>query len=92
MEQDRVACLMVSCDLFILFGNNLAPFFSSDPHLYKSPVNIILTDKTAVFSCRKDCCLIHQVFQIRACKAGGRLSYPVQIHVLSQGLFLGMNL
>ena len=92
MEEDSMARLMVGCDLLILFGNDLAPLLSADPYLHKGAVDIILTDKTAVLPCGENGCLVHQVFQIRSRKTGGRLSNPVQIHVLAERLFLGVHL
>ena len=69
MEQDGVACLMVSRYLLILLGYYLASLLSTDSHLDEGPVDIALLDEPAVIPGGYNGRLIHQVFQVSSCEA-----------------------
>ena len=83
MEQDRMACLMVSSDLLVFLRDHTALLLSTDANLYKCLVNICLADKAAVVSCGNDCCLIHQVFQICTCKSSCCLGYSAKVYIFT---------
>ena len=83
MEQDRMTGFVISGDLLVFFRNHTALLLSTNANLYKCLVNICLTDKTAVISCRDDRSLVHQVFQICACKTGSCLCYSVKVYIFT---------
>ena len=92
VEQNRVTGLVVSRDLLILLGDHLAALLRADAHLHKGPVDIGLADKPASLPGGQDGRLVHQVLQVRARESGGGLRNPAQVHILAQGLILGVHL
>ena len=90
MEQDRMPCFVVCCDLSFLRRNNTALLFCADPHFDKCPLDIFLLDKVSVILCRNDRSFIQKIFQIRSGKACCCLCDLLQIHIFRKRFILGM--
>ena len=92
MEQDCMACLMISGDPFLLLGDHLALFLCTDANLDKGILNIFLANKYMTFSGCSNSRLIHQVLKICTCKASCSLSDLFQVYILAKRFILGMNM
>ena len=58
MEQDRVACLMVSRDLLLFLGDHLALLLRTDSDLHECLIDISLENIAAGLLCSENCRLI----------------------------------
>ena len=92
MEQNRMACFVISGNPFLFIRDHPAFFLCSDPHLYKRLLNICLHDKSPVTFCGIDGRLIHHIGQIRAYSAGSCQGNFFKIHAVIQQYILGVNL
>ena len=92
MEQDCVTCFMVRCDLFLFFRDHAAVFFRSDTDFDKCFLDIFLAKELTILFCCQDGRFIQQILQFRSCKSCGGLCDLWQIHIISQGFALCMNL
>ena len=91
MEQDRMACFMISCDLFLFIRDDLALLFCTDPDLDECFLDILLHDiRTALF-CSINSSFVKKILQICACKSCGCLGDLAKIHIISQRFVLGMD-
>ena len=92
MEQDRMSCLMIRCDLLFLLADDTAFLFCADSNLDKRLFNIFLYNIGSVLLCCYNGSFIQKVFQICAGKACCCLGDLLQIHILRKGLVFGMYL
>ena len=92
MAHDGVACLVIGGDAPILFQYLVAALFGAHLDALHSLDQMGLGNDGALFPGGLDGALVHNVFQVRAGGVGGALGDVVQVHVLRQGLALGMYL
>ena len=79
MEEDRMARLMIGCDLLLLLGNHTALLLGTNTYLDKCAVNIRLLHINTLFLCCKNRRLVHQILQICAGKSCCRACNLFQI-------------
>ena len=79
-------------DLFLFFRDHAAVFFRSDTDFDKSFLDIFLAKELTILFCCQDGRFIQQILQFRSCKSCGGLCDLCQIHIISQGFALCMNL
>ena len=91
MEQDRMACFMISCDLFLFIRDDLALLFCTDPNLDECFLDILLHDIRTTLFCSINGSFVKKVLQICACKSCGCLGDLAKIHIISQRFVLGMD-
>ena len=92
MEENGMACLVISCNAFFLLGNHMALFLRADADLDKSIFDICLCKEGTIRLRRRNGSFIEQVFQIRAGEAGRSACDLLQIHIVAQGLVGGVDL
>ncbi len=89
MEEDRMACLVVGCDLFLMLGDHPALLLCADADLDEGTVDIFLLNKASSgFRC-VDGGLVHEI-QIRRREACSGLSHLFEVHIISQRFAFAM--
>ena len=88
MEQNGVSGFVIGRDPPVLLGHHPAMLLRSDADPDEGLVDILLGDVHPVILRRQDGGLVHQVLEIRSCKADRRAGDRLQIHIVRQRLVL----
>jgi len=91
MEQDRMSRLMISCNLLLFFGNDVALLLRTNSDFDKCSLNVILFQVNSLVFRRKDCRFVQKILQVCSCKSRCCLRNLFQINLFTERFAFGMD-
>ena len=92
VEADRVTGLVVRGQALVVLIDNMALFLHAHYNLEQRLLDLLLRDQLLVAACRKQRCLIEQVFEVCTSETGSRLGnfreLDIRVELLVAGMYL----